>query len=234
MPSPAAPLAEALERPRQRQRPGRVLPARRAAADPRGGAAGRRLPGRRTRRESRCQRPRRPRPRHRRGAPAHPARPHARRRHDRGSGRDLDRRRRRASRRTRPSCPGTSLRGSTAIGAGTTDRADDHADRLANRRARHRDPLLPDRLPGRRRGARSGPFTYLRPDASIGEGAKAGSFVEIKNSEIGAGAKVPHLSYIGDAEVGEGTNLGASTDHRELRRAQQKSHQDRQERPDGG
>jgi bifunctional UDP-N-acetylglucosamine pyrophosphorylase/glucosamine-1-phosphate N-acetyltransferase len=56
-----------------------------------------------------------------------------------------------------------------------------------------------------------GPFTYLRPDALIGEGAKAGTFVEIKNSEIGAGAKVPHLSYIGDAEVGEGTNLGAST-----------------------
>jgi bifunctional UDP-N-acetylglucosamine pyrophosphorylase/glucosamine-1-phosphate N-acetyltransferase len=59
--------------------------------------------------------------------------------------------------------------------------------------------------------AKVGPFTYLRPDASIGEGAKAGSFVEIKNSEIGAGAKVPHLSYIGDADVGEGTNLGAST-----------------------
>jgi bifunctional UDP-N-acetylglucosamine pyrophosphorylase/glucosamine-1-phosphate N-acetyltransferase len=56
-----------------------------------------------------------------------------------------------------------------------------------------------------------GPFAYLRPDARIGEGAKAGTFVEIKNSEIGPGAKVPHLSYIGDAEVGEGTNLGAST-----------------------
>jgi bifunctional UDP-N-acetylglucosamine pyrophosphorylase/glucosamine-1-phosphate N-acetyltransferase len=60
-------------------------------------------------------------------------------------------------------------------------------------------------------GATIGPFAYLRPGARIGEGAKAGTFVEIKNSEIGAGAKVPHLSYIGDAEVGEGTNLGAST-----------------------
>jgi bifunctional UDP-N-acetylglucosamine pyrophosphorylase/glucosamine-1-phosphate N-acetyltransferase len=54
-----------------------------------------------------------------------------------------------------------------------------------------------------------GPFTYLRPDARLGEGAKAGSFVEIKNSEIGAGAKIPHLSYIGDAEVGEGANVAA-------------------------
>jgi bifunctional UDP-N-acetylglucosamine pyrophosphorylase / glucosamine-1-phosphate N-acetyltransferase len=43
------------------------------------------------------------------------------------------------------------------------------------------------------------------------EGAKAGTFVEIKASNVGAGAKIPHLSYIGDADVGEGTNLGAAT-----------------------
>jgi len=60
-------------------------------------------------------------------------------------------------------------------------------------------------------GAMIGPFAYLRPDARIGRGAKAGSFVEVKNSEIGAGAKVPHLSYVGDAEVGENSNLGAAT-----------------------
>ncbi len=54
-----------------------------------------------------------------------------------------------------------------------------------------------------------GPFAYLRPDAHLHEHSKAGTFVEIKNSEIGAGAKVPHLSYIGDADVGEGTNIGA-------------------------
>jgi bifunctional UDP-N-acetylglucosamine pyrophosphorylase/glucosamine-1-phosphate N-acetyltransferase len=56
-----------------------------------------------------------------------------------------------------------------------------------------------------------GPFAYLRPGAHLREGAKAGTFVEIKNSEIGEGAKVPHLSYVGDAEVGAGANLGAST-----------------------
>ena len=54
-----------------------------------------------------------------------------------------------------------------------------------------------------------GPFAYLRPDADLAEGAKAGAFVEIKNSTIGRGTKVPHLSYIGDADVGEGTNIGA-------------------------
>ena len=56
-----------------------------------------------------------------------------------------------------------------------------------------------------------GPFAYLRPGTVIGERAKVGTFVEIKNSDIGAGAKVPHLSYIGDADVGEDSNLGAST-----------------------
>lgn len=58
-------------------------------------------------------------------------------------------------------------------------------------------------------GATIGPFAYLRPGAAIGEGAKVGTFVEVKNSRIGAGAKVPHLSYLGDADVGEGTNIGA-------------------------
>jgi bifunctional UDP-N-acetylglucosamine pyrophosphorylase/glucosamine-1-phosphate N-acetyltransferase len=60
-------------------------------------------------------------------------------------------------------------------------------------------------------GATVGPFSYLRPGAQLGEGSKAGAFVEVKNSEIGAGAKVPHLSYVGDAELGEGANLGAGT-----------------------
>ena len=60
-------------------------------------------------------------------------------------------------------------------------------------------------------GATVGPFTYLRPGAQLGEGSKAGAFVEVKNSEIGPGAKVPHLSYVGDAELGEGANLGAGT-----------------------
>jgi len=56
-----------------------------------------------------------------------------------------------------------------------------------------------------------GPFAYLRPGAVLREGSKAGTFVEIKNSDIGAGAKVPHLSYIGDTDIGEKTNIGAGT-----------------------
>jgi bifunctional UDP-N-acetylglucosamine pyrophosphorylase/glucosamine-1-phosphate N-acetyltransferase len=62
-----------------------------------------------------------------------------------------------------------------------------------------------------RAGASVGPFAYLRPGTVVREGAKVGTFVELKNSDLGAGAKVPHLSYLGDADVGEGSNLGAGT-----------------------
>jgi bifunctional UDP-N-acetylglucosamine pyrophosphorylase/glucosamine-1-phosphate N-acetyltransferase len=55
-----------------------------------------------------------------------------------------------------------------------------------------------------------GPFAYLRPGTLLRDGAKAGTFVEIKNSDIGEGTKVPHLSYLGDADVGPGTNIGAA------------------------
>jgi bifunctional UDP-N-acetylglucosamine pyrophosphorylase / glucosamine-1-phosphate N-acetyltransferase len=60
-------------------------------------------------------------------------------------------------------------------------------------------------------GALVGPFAYLRPGARLRDRAKAGTFVEIKNSELGEGTKVPHLSYIGDTDIGAGSNVGAGT-----------------------
>jgi bifunctional UDP-N-acetylglucosamine pyrophosphorylase/glucosamine-1-phosphate N-acetyltransferase len=60
-------------------------------------------------------------------------------------------------------------------------------------------------------GCTVGPFTYLRPQARLGAGVKAGAFVEIKKSDVGEGAKVPHLSYIGDTDIGAGANIGAGT-----------------------
>ena len=106
--------------------------------------------------------------------------------------------------------PGTSLRGTTAIGSGSVIGP---LSTLIDSRVGDRVTVIQSYLTKCEVSdeAKVGPFTYLRPAARIGEGAKAGTFVEIKNSEIGPGAKVPHLSYIGDAEVGEGTNLGAST-----------------------
>ena len=60
-------------------------------------------------------------------------------------------------------------------------------------------------------GARCGPFANLRPGSVLGERAKVGNFVEVKNASLGAGAAVSHLSYIGDGKVGEKTNIGAGT-----------------------
>ena len=82
-------------------------------------------------------------------------------------------------------------------------------------------------------GATVGPFAYLRPGTVVGAGAKVGTFVEVKNSDIGAGAKVPHLSYIGDADVGEGSQPRRQHHHRQLRRPPQAPDEDRKEREDG-
>ena len=56
-----------------------------------------------------------------------------------------------------------------------------------------------------------GPFARLRPGTQLGEKAKVGNFVEIKNSALGSGSKVNHLSYIGDTQMGSEVNIGAGT-----------------------
>ena len=60
-------------------------------------------------------------------------------------------------------------------------------------------------------GAEVGPYVSLRPGAVLRDNSKAGTFVEIKNSELGEGSKVPHLSYVGDTTIGKGSNIGAGT-----------------------
>jgi len=63
-------------------------------------------------------------------------------------------------------------------------------------------------------------FAYLRPGTRLAAGARAGTFVGLKNADNRARApKVAALSYVGDADVGADVNLGASTIHRQLRRA---------------
>jgi bifunctional UDP-N-acetylglucosamine pyrophosphorylase/glucosamine-1-phosphate N-acetyltransferase len=106
--------------------------------------------------------------------------------------------------------PGSSLRGATTVGAGTTvgpltTLIDSH---LGEGVSVPHSYLVECQVGD---GANVGPFAYLRPGAELAAGAKAGTFVEIKNSRIGEGAKVPHLAYVGDAEVGAGSNLGAGS-----------------------
>jgi bifunctional UDP-N-acetylglucosamine pyrophosphorylase/glucosamine-1-phosphate N-acetyltransferase len=106
--------------------------------------------------------------------------------------------------------PGTTLRGATSVGQ---DSIVGPMATLVDSRIGAGVRILHSYLDRCEVGdeATVGPFAHLRPETRLATRAKAGSFVEIKNSEIGAGAKVPHLSYVGDAEVGEESNLGAGT-----------------------
>ena len=106
--------------------------------------------------------------------------------------------------------PGSVLRGETRIGSGCA--IGPHST-IVDSRLGDEVTVLRSHLAecGVARGATIGPFSYVRPGTEIGEGAKVGAFVEVKNSRVGEGAKVPHLSYVGDAEVGANANLGAST-----------------------
>ncbi|WP_272867722.1 bifunctional UDP-N-acetylglucosamine diphosphorylase/glucosamine-1-phosphate N-acetyltransferase GlmU [Ferroacidibacillus organovorans] len=53
-----------------------------------------------------------------------------------------------------------------------------------------------------------GPFAYIRPHSVVGEDAKVGDFVELKNATLGSRSKVSHLAYVGDASVGSDVNIG--------------------------
>ena len=106
--------------------------------------------------------------------------------------------------------PGSTLRGATSIGAGCligplTTLIDSKLGReVTVPHSYLTDCEVLD-------GCQVGPFAHIRPLTVLGEGVKAGAFVEIKNSDIGEGAKVPHLSYLGDADVGPAANVGAGT-----------------------
>ena len=60
-------------------------------------------------------------------------------------------------------------------------------------------------------GARIGPFARLRGGTHVGEKARVGNFVELKNTQFAEGAKANHLAYLGDAEIGKAANIGAGT-----------------------
>lgn len=106
--------------------------------------------------------------------------------------------------------PGSFLRGATRIAAGTV--IGPHST-LTDTRVGERASVIHSHLVqcDVEADCSVGPFAYLRPGALLREGAKVGTFVEVKNSEVGPGSKVPHLSYVGDADIGSEANLGAGT-----------------------
>ncbi|MBQ1410486.1 MAG: hypothetical protein IIY94_04335 [Oscillospiraceae bacterium] len=106
--------------------------------------------------------------------------------------------------------PGTVLEGQTKVGRGC----------ILGPHTRIIDSELGDgcvveqsRVEGARLAGnlRVGPFANLRAGTVLEPGAKAGAFVELKNTNVGAGAQIPHLSYLGDAAVGSGANIGCGT-----------------------
>lgn len=106
--------------------------------------------------------------------------------------------------------PGTTLRGATAIAEGAVVGP---LSTLIDSSVGAGSKVLHSYLVECevRAGCSVGPFAYLRPGALLEDAAKAGTFVEIKNSHVGEGTKVPHLAYVGDTEIGPGSNLGAGT-----------------------
>jgi bifunctional UDP-N-acetylglucosamine pyrophosphorylase/glucosamine-1-phosphate N-acetyltransferase len=104
--------------------------------------------------------------------------------------------------------PGCVLRGSTQIGSGCTIGPNstlidaELGDNVTALHAYITTAQVSDDVS-------IGPFAYLRPGTRIARGAKIGTFVEVKNSNIGEDTKIPHLSYIGDADIGAGSNIAA-------------------------
>jgi bifunctional UDP-N-acetylglucosamine pyrophosphorylase/glucosamine-1-phosphate N-acetyltransferase len=106
--------------------------------------------------------------------------------------------------------PFTSILGATSVGTGARIGP---LSTVIDAQVGEQASIVHSYVNGAEVGARVsvGPFAHLRPGTILREGSKAGTFVEIKNSEVGPGAKVPHLSYIGDASIGARTNIGAGT-----------------------
>jgi bifunctional UDP-N-acetylglucosamine pyrophosphorylase/glucosamine-1-phosphate N-acetyltransferase len=62
-----------------------------------------------------------------------------------------------------------------------------------------------------------GPNAYVRGATLVGEDAKVGHSVEVKNSVFLEGATVGHLGYVGDSVLGRNVNFGAGTTVANLR-----------------
>jgi len=107
--------------------------------------------------------------------------------------------------------PGTTLQGTTAVGAGCRigpyTRVRD--SRVGAACVVADCCILEEAIVGPR--CLVGPFARLRPGTKLAAGVHIGNFVETKKAHLGAGAKANHLSYLGDAQIGRRVNVGAGT-----------------------
>ncbi|MBB5080748.1 bifunctional UDP-N-acetylglucosamine diphosphorylase/glucosamine-1-phosphate N-acetyltransferase GlmU [Nonomuraea endophytica] len=105
--------------------------------------------------------------------------------------------------------PGTQLHGATVVGEGAeVGPATTLTDTTVGPGAVVRNAVCDSAEIGP--DASVGPYAYLRPGTILGRKSKAGTFVEMKNTQVGERSKVPHLSYAGDATIGDDVNIGAA------------------------
>ncbi|MFD9948010.1 bifunctional UDP-N-acetylglucosamine diphosphorylase/glucosamine-1-phosphate N-acetyltransferase GlmU [Nonomuraea sp. NPDC059023] len=105
--------------------------------------------------------------------------------------------------------PGTQLHGETVVGEGAEiGPATTLTDTTVGPGAVVRNAVCDNAEIGP--DASVGPYAYLRPGTVLGRKSKAGTFVEMKNTQVGERSKVPHLSYAGDATIGDDVNIGAA------------------------
>jgi bifunctional UDP-N-acetylglucosamine pyrophosphorylase/glucosamine-1-phosphate N-acetyltransferase len=107
--------------------------------------------------------------------------------------------------------PGVILRGACRIGAGCLIDAGCVLSNVVVADGAHIKPytVATDSELGAK--AQIGPFSHLRPETVVGEGAHIGNFVELKKTRMGPGSKANHLAYLGDAEIGAQVNIGCGT-----------------------
>lgn len=106
--------------------------------------------------------------------------------------------------------PGVQLKGSTKIGA----------DCLIGAHSEIKDSVVGDNVTVTSSVLENavmhsntdiGPYSHLRPQAEICQGAHIGNFVEVKKAIVGQNTKVGHLTYVGDATLGKEINVGCGT-----------------------
>lgn len=106
--------------------------------------------------------------------------------------------------------PYVTIKGESSIGAGVTIGSFSHIeDSTIGRGTLIESSNIKGAVIGKH--CTVGPYAVIRKGSKVGDSARIGDFVEVKNSIVGDGVKCAHLTYIGDAEVGNSTNVGCGT-----------------------
>jgi bifunctional UDP-N-acetylglucosamine pyrophosphorylase/glucosamine-1-phosphate N-acetyltransferase len=106
--------------------------------------------------------------------------------------------------------PQTYLRGATRIGCGCViGPGTEIIDSTVGDGSKIWFSVVEESIVGK--NVQIGPYSHIRPNATLEEGALVGNFAEVKNTVLGKGTKAHHHCYLGDSTIGAGVNIGAGT-----------------------